>query len=125
MEGKGPSLHCHQQSSKRLSHYSKWLVIIVSYRDALGILVGRFTDLILADQDCFQERARWEELLKLIPDKSIVRSLQDKWDDDEDRTSEEKWDNLKREIQKYKKSERVGRLSFIIIQHWLIGNNFP
>lgn len=96
---------------------------MVSYRDALGTLVGRFTDLILVDQDCFQERARWEELLKLIPDKSIVRSLQDKWDDDEDRTSEEKWDNLKREIAKYKKSERVRRLSFIMIQHWFIGNH--
>ncbi|EIM90275.1 prim-pol domain-containing protein [Stereum hirsutum FP-91666 SS1] len=89
-------------------------------KDALGILVGRFTDLILADQDCFQERARWEELLKLIPDKSIVRSLQDKWDDDEDRTSEEKWDNLKREIQKYKKSERgpmMAALEDIVLQY--------
>ena len=80
--------------------------------DALKPLSERFTDIILTDQDCFKEREGWEELLKLLPDKSIVAALQGKWDKDEYRPSEEKWDDLKREIQKYKKPDRVRPLFY-------------
>ena len=44
----------------------------------LGPLGTAFTDLILMDQDCFRTDESWKELLKLLPDSTLVEKLQDK-----------------------------------------------
>jgi len=84
---------------------------------ALSILSSDFfVPIILEDQDCFRRRTNgWEVLLELIPDKEVRTSLEEKWrreaememEDDEDgdekttggkTRSEERWDDLKKEI---------------------------
>lgn len=67
----------------------------IIYRMALEPLADAFSDLILADQDCFRSDDGWEELLKLIPDVAIASNLRKKWFSDKDRSSEDKWKDLK------------------------------
>lgn len=67
---------------------------------AVDPLAVTFSELILADQDCFRSEAGWEELLKLIPDKGVTESLRDLWAEDIDRSSEQKWEDLKKEVRK-------------------------
>ena len=57
-----------------------------------------FHDLILEDQDCFASEEGWQALLHLIPDKDVVKNLQEMWEDDPDRSSEDKWQDLEDEI---------------------------
>ncbi|KDQ53280.1 hypothetical protein JAAARDRAFT_197450 [Jaapia argillacea MUCL 33604] len=71
-----------------------------SLQMALEPLVPCFGDLILADQDCFKSDDGWEDLLHLIPDKNIAEILRRKWNKDDGRSSEDKWDDLKSEIKK-------------------------
>ena len=66
----------------------------------INSLADTFTELILADQDCFRSESGWEELLKLVPDRGVAESLRDLWTEDIDRSSEQKWDDLKKEIRK-------------------------
>ncbi|ETW77931.1 hypothetical protein HETIRDRAFT_441443 [Heterobasidion irregulare TC 32-1] len=72
-----------------------------SVKAALETLVDVFGDLILADQDCFKKDEAWEELLELIPDKTVVAELRRKWDRDENRSSEDKWADLKAKVSGY------------------------
>ncbi|KAI0045024.1 prim-pol domain-containing protein [Auriscalpium vulgare] len=81
-------------------------VLPPSVKAALEPLVEIFSNLILADQDCFKSDDGWEELLTLIPDKDVAKVLRRKWNDDEDRSSEDKWDDLKSEVGKYAKTSR-------------------
>lgn len=78
-------------------------------RAALETLVDIFGDLILTDQDCFKKDEAWEELLELIPDKTVVAELRRKWNRDENRSSEDKWADLKAKVSGYdrKSPERV------------------
>ncbi len=66
------------------------------------MLLPVFHDLILEDQDCFASEEGWQALLHLIPDKDIVRSLEDKWEDDPKRSSEDKWQDVEDEIERKK-----------------------
>ncbi|TFY65278.1 hypothetical protein EVJ58_g2066 [Rhodofomes roseus] len=52
--------------------------------------------LILEDQDCFAEEEGWETLLQLISEPSVTRRLRAKWEI-KSRSSEEKWEDVKRE----------------------------
>ncbi|KAH9836234.1 prim-pol domain-containing protein [Rhodofomes roseus] len=55
-----------------------------------------FHRLILEDQDCFAEEEGWETLLQLISEPSVTRRLRAKWEI-KSRSSEEKWEDVKRE----------------------------
>jgi len=70
---------------------------------ALETLAVIFGDLILADQDCFVSQEGWESLLHLIPDKAMVETLRKKWTIDTERSSEDKWGDIKKEVKKYEK----------------------
>ncbi|OBZ67980.1 DNA primase small subunit [Grifola frondosa] len=70
---------------------------------ALEPLAVVFGDLILADQDCFASEEGWEALLHLIPDKTVVENLRKKWTANPERSSEDKWDDLKKEVKEYAK----------------------
>ncbi|KAI0066789.1 prim-pol domain-containing protein [Artomyces pyxidatus] len=94
-----------------------------SVQAALEPLVDIFSDLILADQDCFKSDDGWEELLKLIPDATIAKELRKKWLAEEDRSSQEKWDDLKEAVKEHtdkKTPERAkmkAALEDIILQY--------
>jgi len=78
-----------------------------SIQQALDQLVGPFTDLVLQDQDCFRKEEGWKELLRLIPDSKIVASLEKKWASLDDRSSDEKWSDLRGAIKaSYSSDER-------------------
>ncbi|KDQ50344.1 hypothetical protein JAAARDRAFT_200027 [Jaapia argillacea MUCL 33604] len=70
---------------------------------SLQTVVPCFGDLILGDQDSFKSDDGWEALLHLIPDKSIAEILQRKWSKDDNRSSEDKWNDLKSEIKRTEK----------------------
>lgn len=77
-----------------------------SIQKAVEQLSDIFGDLILQDQDCFKGEAGWKELLQLIPDSKIVEKLEHKWARSEDRSSEDKWSDLKAEVKAlYKTSQ--------------------
>jgi DNA primase small subunit len=67
-------------------------------RQAMEHLVGLFGDLILLDQDCFKREEGWRELLELIPDSKIAETLEKSWRQSEDRSSDDKWSDLKDQI---------------------------
>lgn len=75
----------------------------------LGPLADLFSDLILKDQKCFDSQEGWEALLHLIPDMGVVHTLRNKWEDDSERDSADKWHDFKTEVKKFKKdsSQRV------------------
>lgn len=72
-------------------------------------LAAIFSDLILADQNCFGFEEGYETLLQHIPDSRVVESLRKKWQKDPARSSEDKWTDLKDEVKSYDKgsSQRV------------------
>ena len=77
-------------------------------REAVVQLGELFVDLVLVDQDCFKEEEKWRDLLQLIPDAKIVKSLEKKWAHSEDRSSEDKWLDFKAEVRaSYSNKERV------------------
>ncbi|KAI6124462.1 prim-pol domain-containing protein [Pisolithus croceorrhizus] len=62
---------------------------------ALETLRSTFGPLVLDDQDCFASQEGWETLLQLIPDRSVVETLRNKWSQDPERSSAQKWGELK------------------------------
>ena len=66
-------------------------------RAALEPLAETFMDLILDDQDCFDSKEGWQELLHLIPEKSVQNTLREKWSKSE-RSSQAKWADLRAEV---------------------------
>ncbi|KAI0698065.1 prim-pol domain-containing protein [Cerioporus squamosus] len=73
-----------------------------SIASAYKMLQPVFHDLILEDQDCFASEEGWQALLHLIPDKDVVKNLQEKWEDEPDRSSEDKWQDVEDEIERKK-----------------------
>lgn len=69
-----------------------------------------FTELILADQNCFASEDGYEAFLQQIPDTRVVETLRTKWSEDPSRSSEDKWADFKSQISKYGASspQRVG-----------------
>ena len=57
-----------------------------------------FPLLILQDQDCFAGETGAEELLALLPGGTQAEPLRKKWTADPDRSSEEKWDDLRNQV---------------------------
>ncbi|RPD54946.1 prim-pol domain-containing protein [Lentinus tigrinus ALCF2SS1-7] len=85
-----------------------------SIASAYKMLQPVFHDLILEDQDCFASEEGWQALLHLIPDKDIVKSLQELWEDNPDRSSEDKWQDLEDEIEK-KRGKGLRRARQVIL----------
>jgi len=93
-----------------------------SLQMALEHLNVIFPDLILADQDCFASKDGYDALLRLIPDARIVETLRSEWDDDPDRSSDEKWSDFKSQIKKYEKGSAhraalVAAMEDIVLQY--------
>ena len=84
-------------------------------RQAVDQLRGLFEDLVLRDQDCFKDEEKWRDLLQLIPDAKIVKSLEKKWARSEDRSSEDKWEDFNAEVRASysNKEERVSPRDFV------------
>ncbi|CCM00228.1 uncharacterized protein FIBRA_02256 [Fibroporia radiculosa] len=88
-----------------------------SIRSARDALVSVFSDTVLADQDCFGSKEGWEELLHLLPDQSMVARLQKEWIADSSRSSDDKWDDLKREAKRIKKEKGDHSAAFLNFQN--------
>ncbi|KAH9485246.1 DNA primase small subunit [Psilocybe cubensis] len=67
-----------------------------SLAKAMEYLKTVFGALILSDQECFQSKEGYEELLKAIPDSRVVDALRTKWEASPSRPSEDKWADLHR-----------------------------
>lgn len=73
-----------------------------------------FTDLILADQNPFESDKGYETLLELIPDANgkldkitqMKETLRRNWSEDPDRSSEDKWDDLRAQARKFEKGSK-------------------
>ncbi|KAL4400747.1 p48 polypeptide of DNA primase [Malassezia pachydermatis] len=92
-----------------------------STADHRGPLQRAFVDVILKDQDCFREPARWEVLLDLLPsmEKDAVSRLQTKWSQGS-RSSVQKWDDILETASKSSDRVRptwVAALEDIVIQY--------
>ena len=80
-----------------MSHSVQYLYLLTPRRAALEPLAETFMDLILDDQDCFDSKEGWQELLHLIPEKSVQNTLREKWSKSE-RSSQAKWADLRAEV---------------------------
>ncbi|CAL1699090.1 unnamed protein product [Somion occarium] len=98
-----------------------------SVQMALEPLAEAFTELILEDQDCFASKEGWETLLRLIPDKceSVTASLRRTWGKDPDRSSLEKWDDLKREVKGMEKGTFQRALMMATIEDIILQYTYP
>ena len=66
-----------------------------------------FHDLILADQDCFATEEGWKALVQLVPDHAVSSSLRERWEEEPDKSSEDKWEDFLAEVnEKRGKSNR-------------------
>lgn len=76
-------------------------------REFINLLQGVFPSLILQDQDCFAGEAGAEELLALLPT-SAHEPLRKKWSTNPDKTSEEKWDDIRNQVKIHGKTTTPG-----------------
>ena len=74
------------------------LVLLKLFREFINLLQDIFPPLILQDQDCFAGEAGAEELLALLPASAQIETLRKKWASDPDRSSEEKWDDVRNQV---------------------------
>ncbi|KAH8814687.1 prim-pol domain-containing protein [Flagelloscypha sp. PMI_526] len=72
-----------------------------SLRSAVNKLNPLFYRIVLQDQDCFASEEGYNKLLKLIPDRKVVESLTEKWTPTDGKSSEDRWDDFRKEIKKY------------------------
>lgn len=82
-----------------------WLKL---FREFINLLGDVFPPLILQDQDCFAGEAGAEELLALLPASAQVEPLRKKWTTDPDRSSEEKWDDIRNQVKIHGKKSAPG-----------------
>ncbi|TFK25537.1 DNA primase catalytic subunit [Coprinopsis marcescibilis] len=87
-----------KEASKRLNIRTASKVLPPPIQDALVQLVSTFTDLILEDQDCFASESGYETLLEFIPNATVVSNLRNAWEKDPERSSEDKWEDLKQQV---------------------------
>lgn len=77
-------------------------------REFIHLLQEIFPPLILQDQDCFAGEAGAEELLALLPADARVESLREKWLASPDKSSEEKWDEVRNLVKRHGKATTPG-----------------
>jgi hypothetical protein len=81
----------------------------------LDVLQEVFYDLVLADQDLFEKREKWEELISLLPadkppaNKKVVAAIE--WEMVEHLSSVDKWKKLKTAIKKETGADSPERVS--------------
>ncbi|KAG8953713.1 hypothetical protein FRC04_001917 [Tulasnella sp. 424] len=76
-------------------------------RESYDRLSGKFVEIVLEDQKCFDKKeGGWEELLKLIPRKDVVDALREKWEANPDKPSKAKW----ADFVKFMKADQTGTL---------------
>ena len=68
------------------------------FREFIHLLQEIFPPLILQDQDCFAGEPGAEELLALLPPTVKIEPLRKKWSANPDKSSEEKWDDLRNHV---------------------------
>ncbi|GJJ14891.1 hypothetical protein Clacol_009160 [Clathrus columnatus] len=71
-------------------------------------LKSSFYELVLQDQDSFSEEDNWKVLLEYLTDADMKRNLREDWAADLNRTSEEKWDDLRKAMTAAKHKEKKG-----------------
>ncbi|KAG2136691.1 prim-pol domain-containing protein [Suillus clintonianus] len=71
---------------------------------------------LLDDQECFLSEDGWRTLLKLVPDKKIVETLEKRWETQPGIKSSKKWDELKAEV-KDTGARNLAALEDIILQY--------
>ena len=59
---------------------------------------------MLENQDCFAGEAQTDTLLELLGDKDVAGRLRRKWSDG-DKSSEEKWEDIKNELRALKSKD--------------------
>ncbi|OCB86284.1 prim-pol domain-containing protein [Sanghuangporus baumii] len=74
-----------------------------SLQSALQIARGDFPRLVLQDQNCFSTAEQTSILLELLGNKEVEARLRKRWAESS-KTSEEKWEDIKREISQAKSS---------------------
>ncbi|KAF9816857.1 hypothetical protein IEO21_03831 [Rhodonia placenta] len=89
---------------------------------ALETLTDVFGDLILEDQDCFASEDGWRALLHLITEKTTVERLEKKWTAESMRSSDERWQDLKKEVKSWGKdspqrANLVAAMEDIVLQY--------
>lgn len=89
---------------------------------ALETLTDVFGDLILDDQDCFASEDGWRALLHLITEKTTVERLEKKWTAESMRSSDERWQDLKKEVKSWGKdspqrANLVAAMEDIVLQY--------
>lgn len=94
--------------SVSICHPFAFDVLFKLSREFTSLLQGIFPALILQDQDCFSGEAGSEELLALLPASPQVESLRNKWKADPDRSSEQKWDDIKNQVKIHGKTSASG-----------------
>ena len=73
----------------------------------MAILRAEFPTVILQDEDCFASGEQTEVLLHLLSDKEVVTRLRKKWDLDPERSSQDKWDDIKKEANSRPSNNKV------------------
>ncbi|KAG6920087.1 hypothetical protein DXG01_010155 [Tephrocybe rancida] len=95
--------HGGKESTKKLNVRFGSRSLPPPLQAAVEILKETFSDLILSDQDLFASEGGYETLLEQIPDSQTVGDLRAKWSDDPGRSSEDKWQDFKKEVKGYEK----------------------
>ena len=80
--------------------------IFFSFRSILEHLATVFSELILADQNCFGDEDGAENLLQLIPDAGVAEALRKLWSNDPSRHSEDRWQDFKTQIKNCEKGSQ-------------------
>ena len=81
-----------------MDHYGPPAIPLKPLSEFIGLLQEIFPPLILQDQDCFAGEAGAEELLALLPASAQIEPLRKKWSANPDKTSEEKWDDIRNQV---------------------------
>jgi len=88
-----------------ICHPLAFQVLLKLSREFINLLQEMFPPLILQDQDCFAGEAGAEELLALLPANEPLRN---KWAANPDRSSEQKWDDIRNQVKIHGKTSPPG-----------------
>ncbi|KDQ06575.1 hypothetical protein BOTBODRAFT_70886 [Botryobasidium botryosum FD-172 SS1] len=93
--------------------------------DSLSYLRTVFGELILKDQDCFEENKGWETLLELLPNKKINEKLRKQWEADLFRASDLKWQDLISEVSALGKDSAEQNLMMAALEDVVLQYTYP
>ena len=86
------------------------MLMFICHRESIATLAQAFTDIILINQDCFRSEEGWKELLHLVP-KDFVDDLSEIWSKQRERSSEDKWKDIKKLVKANSEAGRAQRVS--------------